>query len=63
MRKSRRPQAVLAEQVTLSSASKHVGMRNSQIFDFNFTMIVTSRHRLDVTDNIPSFTWDIDDET
>ena len=63
MRESCWSESILAQQVTLTATAEHAACRYPQILNQNFAMVVTTRHGLNVTNNIPSFARYVNNET
>jgi hypothetical protein len=58
-----RPQSILAEKMTLTASSEHLGLVHAKILDFDLAVIVPTGHRLHVANDVETLTGDVHDET
>ena len=62
VRQAGRAQPVLPQQVTLALTAEHVGVGNPQIAQVDLAVVVATRHGLDVSNNFPPRTRQVDNE-
>ena len=62
VREAGRAEAVLAEEMALTAPAEHVRRRDPEVLDQDLAVVVATRHRLDVTDDVPALRRQVDDE-